>query len=223
MPFQFGMITVSKLDKHNSFIAINANVRKNLRKLYTFNYYHSILQKGMKMLSRIFFVFLTPLFLVISGCANLTSPARDHAFDPTKAYWLDYDASRRGTLVLPESSKVKTCAEPSPDVALTMISKIEAALKPQAGGEVTAKGEFNATVVELAKRTQMVMFLREALFRLCEQSINNNFHNNEAIFVLYKQILEAATDIVKTDQTSAEAKVLDAQNKSIQLQQFQNK
>ncbi len=163
---------------------------------------------------------LMPLFLIMAGCANFTSPARQHPIDEKKAYWLDYDASRRGTLVFPEDAKVRTCAEPSPDVALSLVSKIEGTLKPDAGGEATAKAEFNATVVELAKRTQMVMFLREALFRLCEQSLNGNFSQQDVVNT-YKQILTAATDIVKTDQTAAQAKALEAQNKSIQLQQMQ--
>ena len=173
-------------------------------------------------MSRISFAFVAPLLLVITGCANLTSPARNHEIDPTKAYWFDYDASRRGTLVLPADKKVKTCAEPSPDVALTLVSKLEATLKPEAGGDATAKAEFSATVVELAKRTQMVMFLREALFRLCEQSINGDFTVKDVVG-LYKEVITAATDIVKTDKAAAETKALDAQNKSIQLQRLQGK
>ena len=124
--------------------------------------------------------------------------------------------------MVPAGTNVKTCAEPSPDVALTLISKLEASLKPEAGGEATAKGEFSATVVELAKRTQMVMFLREALFRLCEQSLNGNFDRKEVVDV-YKQILNAATDIVKTDQEAARTKTQEAQNKTLQLQRFQTK
>lgn len=170
-------------------------------------------------------ILLTPaviLLLTLTGCANLTSPARDHEIDPTKAHWLDYDASRRGTLVVPADRNVKTCAEPSPDVALTLVSKLEASLKPEAGGEATAKGEFSATVIELAKRTQMVMFLREALFRLCEQSLNGNFEKRDIVDV-YKQILGAATAIVRTDQEAARTKAQEAQNKAIQLQQLQIK
>lgn len=174
------------------------------------------------MKSRILVIGSMPLLLIVSGCANLTSPAREHEIDVTKAHWIDYDASRRGTLVVPTNSNVKTCAEPSPDVALTLISKIEGSLKPEAGGEASTKADFSTTVVELAKRTQMVMFLREALFRLCEQSLNGNF-SKEEIVVVYKQILTAATDIVKTDQTAAQAKALEAQNKSIQLQKLQVK
>jgi len=173
-------------------------------------------------MSRISFAFVAPLFLVITGCANLTSPARYHEIDATKAYWLDYDASRRGTLVLPAGNKVKTCAEPSPDVALTLVSKLEASLKSEAGGDATAKAEFSATVVELAKRTQMVMFLREALFRLCEQSINSDLTVTNVVS-LYEKVIAAATDIVKTDKTAAETKAKEAQNKFIQLQQMQIK
>jgi len=33
----------------------------------------------------------------LSGCTNLTSPARHKPLAPNQAYWFDYDASRRGT------------------------------------------------------------------------------------------------------------------------------
>jgi hypothetical protein len=158
------------------------------------------------------------LMLALTGCANLTSPAREHEIDTTKAYWLDYDASRRGTLVFPADNNIKTCAEPAPDVALTLVSKLEASLKPEAGGEATAKGEFNAIVVELTKRTQMVMFLREAMYRLCEQSLNHSFDAKDIIGT-YTKILEAAIKMAETDRAEATAKATEAQTKSLQLQQ----
>jgi hypothetical protein len=169
--------------------------------------------------------YLAILMFALTGCANLTSPARQHTIDPNKAYWFDYDASRRGTLVFPTNKNIKTCAEPSPDVAFNLISKLEASLKPEAGGEATAKTEFNATVVELAKRTQMVMFLREAMFRLCEQSLNHSFEE-KSIIETYTKILEAAINMVKTDRdealakaAEAQAKAAEAELKSLQFQQ----
>ena len=61
------------------------------------------------------------------------------------------------------------------------------------------------------------MFLRDSLFRLCEQSLNGNISQQEVVAV-YKQIQTAATDIVKTDQTKTEAKAQEANNKELQLQ-----
>jgi hypothetical protein len=151
--------------------------------------------------------------VLLNGCANLTSPARHHEIDSTKTIWLDYDASRRGALITPNNKKLKTCSEPSPDVALTLISKLEATIKDKSGLDATAKAEFNASVVELGKRTQMVMFLREALFRLCEQSLNNDFSKTE-ILDSYNKVIAAAIDIVEKDKLDAKAKASEAETKA---------
>lgn len=169
------------------------------------------------MKSHMVLVFAITSLATLSGCANLTSPARDHVIDHSKAYWLDYDASRRGTLVLPNNVNVKTCAEPSPDVALSLVSKLEGSLKKTGVGEAEATAEFNATVIQLAKRTQMVMFLRESLFRLCEQSLNSNFEKKDIVDT-YNKILEAAIHMVQTDQTEAKTKAQEVQIKARQLQ-----
>ena len=152
----------------------------------------------------------------IQGCAHFTPPARHHELDPTKTYWLDYDATRRGTLLLPGNTNFKTCAEPSPDVALTLVSKIEGSLEKPGFASVEAKAEFDATVVQLAKRTQMVMFLREAMYRLCEQSLNNSFAEKDIIDT-YTKILEAAIKIVDTDHSEAKARATEAQSKAQEL------
>lgn len=146
--------------------------------------------------------------LLLSGCANFTSPARSSALTSNTAYWLDYDATRRGALVLPHGVNMKTCAEPAPDVALSLVSKLEASSKPGAdadGKERIAKAEFNSTVVDLAKRTQTVAFLRESLFRLCEQSLNNTF-TKEQVIDAYKVVIAVAQKIAEADAKDAEAK-----------------
>ena len=160
------------------------------------------------------------LIAVLSGCTNFTSPARYHEVDATKAYWLDYDASRRGALVVPGGVDIKTCAEPSPDVALTLISKLETTIKDKAGLDATAKAEFNASVVELGKRTQMVMFLREALFRLCEQSLNNDF-SKEEVLDAYNKVISAAIDIFEKDKLDAKARASQAETKATEAKNIQ--
>ncbi|WP_287919140.1 hypothetical protein [Comamonas sp.] len=150
----------------------------------------------------------TPIFLLIitaiSGCTNLTSPARHKPLDANQAYWFDYDATRRGTLIVPAGQAVKTCSEPSPDVALTLVSKLDVTAKKNELGEVKGNAEFNASVVKLAERTQMVMFLRESLYRLCEHSLNNQF-TKEEILSAYKGSIDAAVKIIDTDTKKAEA------------------
>lgn len=140
--------------------------------------------------------------VLLSGCTHITSPARKHALDLNTPYWLDYDASRRGTLIAPASMTVKTCSEPSPDVALNLVAKIQASLKKPEAGEISGTADFNTAVVKLAERTQMVMFLRESLYRLCEQSMNNNLSKDE-ILSAYIKVIETAKLITETDREKA--------------------
>lgn len=132
---------------------------------------------------------------LLAGCSSLTSPARVHALADGKGYWIDYDASRRGTVLVgqdPATQKFafRSCAEPAPDVALSFASKIESQLSYK---EITgqAKGDLAISAVKLADRSQMVMFFREALFRLCEISVNQSLTNGE-ISVLYTKIIDTA-------------------------------
>lgn len=149
-------------------------------------------------------VFLGLVF-ILSGCSNFTSPARSSRLDSSKAYWFDYDASRRGAFLAPGDARVRVCAEPPPDVALSLVTKLEGTLKKDEIGEAEGKTEFNSTVVKLAERTQMIMLLRESLYRLCEQSLKYDFTSTEYLDA-YKKTVEAAADLVKADVANAEAK-----------------
>lgn len=140
--------------------------------------------------------------VLLSGCANLTSPAREHSLDTSKQYWFDYDASRRGAVMVPDTAKIKMCSEPSPDAALNLVSKLDLSLEKTGVGKTEGSAEFNASVVKLAERTQMVMFLREALYRLCEQSLNQQF-TKEEVLVAYNKVIDTAMAIAKADQDRA--------------------
>jgi len=141
--------------------------------------------------------------LILSGCANLTSPAREHALDSNTSYWFDYDVSRRGAVMVPNNANIKICSEPSPDVALTLFSKLDASAEQTGVGKIGGSADFNASVVKLVERTQMVMFLRESLYRLCEQSMNNKFTSSEVLNA-YNNVISGALEIVKTDRINAE-------------------
>lgn len=44
--------------------------------------------------------------VLLSGCANFTSPAREHSLDSSRHYWFDYDASRRGAVMVSENANI---------------------------------------------------------------------------------------------------------------------
>jgi len=119
-----------------------------------------------------------------------------------KPYWLEYDATRRGAIITPATTTIKMCSEPSPDAAFSLVSKLQASLDNPEASKANATAEFNASIVKLAERTQMVMFLREALFRLCEQSLNQDFTKAEVLDA-YKEVIKAATAIAEADRDRA--------------------
>ncbi|PYY88552.1 hypothetical protein DNK59_07515 [Pseudomonas sp. TKO26] len=143
------------------------------------------------------------LSLLMTGCINFTSPARSSKLQASSSYWFDYDASRRGAFLVPDGTKIKICAEPPPDVALSLVSKLEADVKKDGIGEASGKTEFNTTVVKLVERTQMTMLLRESLYRLCEQSLGQDFTPAE-ILKAYEDTVKTAADIAKADLIKAQ-------------------
>jgi hypothetical protein len=155
--------------------------------------------------------------LWLGGCANLTSPARMHELTENKSYWLDYDASRRGTIITYKNANgqpMTTCAEPAPDVALALTSKLlgEVKVTPPSGGtavDAKAEAEFRSNVVDLAKRTQTIMFVREAMYRLCEQALNGHLPQG-AVQKLYQEILELSVKLAEAEVATERRRMADA-------------
>lgn len=142
--------------------------------------------------------------LLLSGCATLTSPARRHQLEKGETYWFDYDAGRRGAVLVPYNGRrsgVRFCAEPSPDIALK--STVDLIAKAQTPQGVSAEGsaKISTDAIALAGRTQTVVFLREALYRLCEQSLNGNLTQDQ-VAPLFGQILETSHKIAQAQLAS---------------------
>lgn len=144
------------------------------------------------------YLFVLTLISFVVGCSSFTSPARKHELDSKKSYWMDYDVTRRGTIVSGSGSTWKACAEPAPDAAIGVVAKLEGGLEVAGQGEATGKGELTQSIVNLAEKTQMVLFLRESLFRLCELSINTNITPDKTQ-ALYRAVLDSALALVEKE------------------------
>ena len=149
--------------------------------------------------------------LPMGGCAMFTSPARQHALEPDTTYWFDYTADRRGALMARRGTDMVYCAEPSPDVALDLVSSmnLEADL-PQDAASAKIASETRQEVVQLAKRSQMLMFLRESLYRLCELSINQDLSPDEVVRQ-YELVIKTAQELAMVEMKEAEQSVLEAE------------
>ena len=127
--------------------------------------------RGLSSLS----AWIPTLVSLFTGCATLTRPARVHPLKPNAPYLTDYHASRRGAILLqrPDGKGMMYCAEPSPDVAYNSVLSLVASVQVQNPNvDASTQLNFQQSVVELAQRAETIQFLREALYRLCEQTIN---------------------------------------------------
>ncbi|HAS8529056.1 TPA: hypothetical protein I7769_21535, partial [Vibrio vulnificus] len=153
--------------------------------------------------------------LLASGCSSFTSPARYHELDDTKSYWLDYDATRRGTIVSNGNTNWKSCAEPTPDAAMNLVSKLNGSADIAGKGKVSGSGELNQSIVKLAEKTQMVMFLRESMYRLCELSLNSNL-TPEQINTLYKSVIDSSIKVIETERLLAQKEATQAEQAKLE-------
>lgn len=128
-------------------------------------------------MKRAFIALASTAALLLSGCAALQPSTFVHAVAASQPTFIDMDASRRGVFIIPRpSGGYQFCAEPSPDVALETVTKILAEAKTSGNANIDAKAEaeFRTAVVQLSKTQVSIRFLRESLYRVCEQSVNQN-------------------------------------------------
>lgn len=153
---------------------------------------------------------------IFAGCASFTSPARQHQLEEGKTYWFDYYATRRGAILIPKhaTKKVAICSEPSPDVALDIVDRFKAGVGT---GKVTVnlEADVEEKVIQLAKRTQTIMFLRESLYRLCELSLNYKM-DDEDVKKLYEKVIDAAVEMAKAELVDAQQSKIEAEKKLIE-------
>lgn len=139
--------------------------------------------------------FVSAAFLC-AGCSSLTSPARLHKLEPGSSYWFDYDASRRGTVLTTSADAngrtiVKACSEPAPDIAYQMIAEAQLKLSQPTTQSASVGGSGAQAAQVLSERSQMVLFFREALFRVCEISMNQQIPPAD-LAKLYESIIHTA-------------------------------
>jgi len=140
--------------------------------------------------------------LSLSGCANFFPPAT--VIDlPEGAHAISSDASRTNTLVTVNAGKLRSCAAPSPDVAITFANALKATLPNQADVDAT----LSATAVALAGRDDGVLLAREGLFTICELNANGAIKDADvmnAFQEVFKGVVAVETAVQKTQQAKAE-------------------
>lgn len=173
--------------------------------------------------------------LFITSCRTFSPPASKEALENNKAYWFEYDATKRGAFVLAQTVeqaqnyRVKVISEPAPDVALQSVSEVLAKVTYE-GVSAELKAKIAEEIIQLGGRTQAVLVLREALFRLSEVVLNKGMPDADvkAIFdgalKASEEIAKAEVEKQKTKQKEAELSIQKAQVELKQLElQLRNK
>ena len=146
--------------------------------------------------------------VLLASCANLYPPSTKKEIDSNKSHWISYDASRRGALVVPRTSNIRSCSEPAPDVGLTFVNTLKGSLNNPDGTSVTGvDAAANATVVALAGRNEVVLLAREALFRICEASLNGTIKEEDVaplIRTVFTEVARIATAQAENSKGKAE-------------------
>jgi hypothetical protein len=143
------------------------------------------------------------LVLVLSGCTRVLPLKHD-------AVVVDYEATRRGTYLFKvgtNPTQYVVISEPPPDIAkeiTTSLGLSAESIGQIAGGE--AKLEYASKVIDLAKRSQTLQVLREALFRLSEMSLSAQLTTDQrlAMFERVLRTTETLADAELRQQAAAE-------------------
>lgn len=139
--------------------------------------------------------------LLLSGCAALQPSTSVHTVASNQPTYIDMDASRRGVVIIPRPGNqgYYVCSEPSPDVAISTVTSILAQVKlDNPNIDAKTEMEFKTAVVELSKRSTTLLFLRESLFRICEQSANQNLSSDQ-VTKLYELAITTALKLAEAD------------------------
>ena len=154
--------------------------------------------------------------ILTSGCSTLTSPGRSQSLEENRPYWFDYAGDRRGAVLVPtKSGSVFMCSEPVPRVFSTVGTEGKGNLTVPATvgvptGTITAGGEGKVTTAVTALNEEvMVLFLREALYRLCEMSVNIGSLDKDSradVLRLYNGVIDAAVNLSGRNETQIRAK-----------------
>lgn len=139
-----------------------------------------------------------------------------HRLDEAKSTVVRFQAQDRAAFVVDPDSRAKFCAEPLPDIAHDILKQAlvsaEVDVFDYVKGGTKIDASKTARVVELAGRTELLMLIREMLYRLCEMSINvgDDTERFQVLSKKYQAVLNLAAEIAQADTARATAQADEA-------------
>lgn len=161
--------------------------------------------------------------MMAAACASTPQISSSHHYklDPGQMHAVTYTARGRGAYVLRDKDNkwTKLCAEPFPDAVASESAQRETGLDVQAAltyaaiaGNLGLKSndlqKASADIVDVAERTEVVLVLREALYRVCEANLNGTL-TAEDTKAAFDGILSTARSLGQRNVTTALVKSLE--------------
>lgn len=111
---------------------------------------------------------------LLAGCANLQTVSRRTTFpNHERPMAIHLDAQQR--LVIRAGERY--CAEPSPDALAAYASSLGLGLTSPGEGAASTALALQGSAASIGLRTQSITLMRDALFRLCEASMNRTVND----------------------------------------------
>lgn len=146
----------------------------------------------------------------MSGCANIKTISRTSPLGTTFEGYsaaIHLDAQQR--VLLSKNNMKKVCAEPSPDVMAAYFSSLGLGVNifGKAGGSIAQSDQ--SAIADISLRTQSIVLMRDALFRVCEAALNDDLSEVQVATMLARGMnlvavvlaVEQLTGAVKASQS----------------------
>lgn len=134
---------------------------------------------------------------------------------------VSYTGTVRGAYISPangNSTKIRYCAEPPPDVAVDALRELGAKLS----GTIAEKGEASAElrskienkITELSGRSEVILLTRELLYRQCELFANGALSEAQ-IQQSFPDIVKAVVALAQAEKEKASAQLIESSETAI--------
>lgn len=169
--------------------------------------------------------------ITVLGCSSSTgrvaqvsmlhTPSKDGAV-------VAYDGRGRGAYVQVDRP-FKVCAEPPPDVSANLSAESQSSTKASIDSLINAiavkaaldtnqQEKAGSTIVDVAHRTEVLMVLREALYRLCELNLNGVLKEDETKRA-FDYVLRTTRQLGQRDNVARLIEVLGKEGQSPEMKQ----
>lgn len=139
-----------------------------------------------------------------SGCSHFDGADVHALSENSSASVVFFNPDSRATIAIPNEAqhlKYKFCSEQASDVAFNKAMETAQKVSVSTNGvDIGAENAYQLanTAVLTAQKSQGVLFLREAMYRLCEMSLNNTLDKAE-LKNMWDGVLKTAQLVSKTE------------------------